>query len=444
MSLLALAAILIGIGEVPHAPETRPNLVVLLCDDLGYGDLGGFGHPKIQTPVIDRLATEGARLTCLYGGAPVCSPSRAGLFSGQNPNRLGIRDWIQLDSGVHLPRDTVTVAQRLKDAGYRTCLSGKWHLNSRFNDQEPTPGDFGFDHWFATQNNTKHQGPSNFVRNGQRVGPIEGHATAIVVDEAIRFIDQNDAREPFAVFVTFHAPHEQIETPEAYTSLYRDVDDPTMRDYFGSVSMIDHEVGRLLDALDSRGLRDRTLVLFTSDNGPETYKRYPSAIHSHGSAAPLRGMKLTMFEGGLRVPGVIRWPGRVRPGGTIAEPIAFYDILPTFCAIAGVAPPETPLDGANILPILTGDGPPVDRPVPLQWQYDHALDAPWRIALRQGPWKLLADADRNHFALYNLDADPTESHDRAAEHPEIVQRLRADLERGYVPPPDVKTSNNHN
>lgn len=438
MLLLALAVAMIG--EAPTANATPPNIVVLLCDDLGYGDLGCFGHPTIKTPVIDRLATEGARLTCLYGGAPVCSPSRAGLFSGQNPNRLGIRDWIRPDSGVHLPRTTVTVAQRLKAAGYRTCLSGKWHLNSRFDGREPTPGDFGFDHWFATQNNAKHQNPSNFVRNGRPVGPLQGHATAIVVDEAIRFIDEGSVQEPFALFVTFHAPHEQIETPEAYTELCKDISDPTVRAYFGSVSMVDHEVGRLLDALDSRGLRDRTLVWFTSDNGPETYKRYPKAIHSHGSAAPLRGMKLTMFEGGLRVPGVVRWPGRVAPGATIAEPIAFYDLLPTFCALAGVAPPDARLDGVNVLPILEGAGNKVERPIPLQWQYDAALDAPWRIALRQGPWKLLADADRRQVALYNLDADPAESHDRAAENPEIVQRLREKLERGYVPPDDMKKS----
>jgi arylsulfatase A len=146
------------------------------------------------------------------------------------------------------------VAQRLKAAGYTTCLSGKWHLNSRFDGREPTPGDFGFDHWFATQNNTKHQDPTNFVRDGKRAGPLRGHATALVVDEAIGFIERAGDR-PFAVFVTFHAPHEQIQTPEAYSSMYADVADPTTRDYYGSVSLVDHEVGRLVAVLDARGLR---------------------------------------------------------------------------------------------------------------------------------------------------------------------------------------------
>ena len=362
---------------------------------------------------------------------PVCSPSRAALFSGRNPNRLGIRDWIDLDSGVYLPRSTVTVAQRLKAAGYTTCLSGKWHLNSRFNGREPTPGDFGFDHWFATQNNTKHQDPTNFVRDGKRAGPLTGHASALVVDEAIGFIEKAGDR-PFAVFVTFHAPHEQIETPEAYTSMYADVAEPTTRDYYGSVSLVDHEVGRLMAALDGRGLRDKTLVLFASDNGPEGLQRYPKAIHSHGSAGPLRGMKLSMYEGGLRVPGVIRWPGRARPGGECAEPVVFYDILPTLCAAAGaVPPPGVALDGVDVLPIL--EGRPVERPVPLHWQYDNALGGPWRVALRRGPWKILADADRKQFALYDVVADIAEGRDLAAERPDVAGQLRAELERLYVP-----------
>ncbi len=428
MTLLVLAA-LIGYG--PSADAPKPNIVVLLCDDLGYGDLGCFGHPRIKTPEIDRLARDGVRLTSLYAGAPVCSPSRAALLSGRNPNRLEIRDWIDQGSGIHLPRPTVTVAQRLKVGGYTTCLSGKWHLNSRFDGREPTPGDFGFDHWFATQNNTKHQDPTNFVRDGKRAGPLKGHASALVVDEAIRFIEGAGDR-PFAVFVTFHAPHEQIETPEAYTSIYADLPDPTMRAYYGSVSLVDHEVGRLVAAIDGRGLRERTLVLFASDNGPEKLRRYPKAIHSHGSAGMLRGMKLSMYEGGLRVPGVIRWPGRVKPGSECVEPFVFYDILPTLCAVAGVAPPPgVALDGVDVLPILEGRS--VERPVPLHWQYDNASDGPWRIALRQGPWKLLADAERKRFALYDVAADVAETRDRAVERPEIVERLRPELERIYVP-----------
>jgi arylsulfatase A len=426
MSLVPLA---VALACLTPAAAPKPNVLVLLCDDLGYGDLGCFGHPRIKTPHLDQLARDGVRLTACYAGAPVCSPSRAALFTGRNPNRSGIRDWIDLNSGIYLPRSEITVARLLRDAGYRTCLAGKWHLNSRFNGVEPTPGDFGFDHWFATQNNARHQDPTNFVRNGRRVGPLQGHATALVVDEALKFIDTADDR-PFAVFVTFHAPHEQISTPEAFTAKYADVPDATRRDYYGSVSLIDHEVGRLLRALDDRKLRDRTLVLFTSDNGPEGLRRYPAAVHSHGSAGPLRGQKLSLYEGGYRVPGILRWPGRAKPATECAEPVCFTDLLPTLCAVAGVEPPrDRPLDGVNVLPLL--DGKPVARPRPLYWQYDKAEGGPWTLALRQGPWKLLADAKRERFALYNLVEDVAEAHDRAAEQPERVKELRVLLERMY-------------
>jgi arylsulfatase A len=435
--MLFLAAVAL-FGSAPGQQAAKPNIVVLLCDDLGYGDLGCFGHPRIKTPEIDRLARDGLRLTCLYAGAPVCSPSRAALFCGQNPNRLGIRDWIDQGSGVFLPRSTVTVAQRLKAAGYTTCLSGKWHLLSRWSGSEPTPGDFGFDHWFATQNNTKHQDPTNFVRNGKPVGPLKGHASQLVVDEAIGFMDKAGG-SPFAVFVTFHAPHEQIETPAAYSSMYADIHDPTIRDYYGSVSLLDHEVGRLLAALDARGLRERTLVLFTSDNGPEGLRRYATAIHSHGSAGPLRGMKLSMYEGGLRVPGIVRWPGRIKPKTESAEPVAFYDILPTLCAVAGVAPPSgSPLDGVNVLPILEGRSQSVERRVPLHWQYDNAQGGPWRIAIRRGPWKLLADAELKQFALFDMVNDFAEKKEQSAERPELVAQMKAELKRLYLPPDPAK------
>ncbi|SIO59324.1 arylsulfatase A [Singulisphaera sp. GP187] len=413
------------------ADTAKPNIVVLVADDLGYGDLGCFGHSRIKTPNLDRMAGEGVRLTSFYSGAPICSPSRAALFTGRNPNRVGVRDWIRGDSGVHLPRTEITIAQRLKSAGYTTCLSGKWHLNSRFNGSEPTPGDFGFDHWFATQNNTAHQNPPNFVRNGKRVAPLKGHASTLVVDEALKFI-ADAGEKAFAVFVTFHAPHEQVAAPESYRAMYSDLKDQTMRDYYGSVSLIDHEVGRLLEALDTRGLRDKTLVLFTSDNGPQALLGYPNAIHSHGSAGPFRGMKLSMYEGGYRVPAIVRWPARVKPGTECAEPIGFTDLMPSLCALAGVAPPaDRTLDGVNILPLL--DGKSVDRPRPLHWQFDYAEDGPWRVSMRRGPWKLLADAKRERFALYHVVEDAGETRDRSMDQPELVQEMKMELEQLYVP-----------
>jgi arylsulfatase A len=409
----------------PVAP--RPNVVVLLCDDLGYGDLGCFGHPVLQTPHLDRLAAGGLKLTACYAASPVCSPSRAGLLTGRSPQRAGILDWIPLNSGTFLRRDEVTVAALLKAAGYRTAHVGKWHLNSRMDGSEPTPGDHGFDHWFATQNNAEpsHEGPVNFVRNGKRVGPLKGNSSTLIVDEALHFL--RAGKGPFFLNVWFHAPHEPVAAPDAFTRPYARVADATKRAYYGSVSLVDHEVGRLLRALDEMKLRDNTFVLFTSDNGPETLGRYKGATRSHGSPGPLRGMKLHLHEGGIRVPGIVSWPGHTRPGSVSAEPVCGVDLLPTLCELAGARPlARRALDGASFLPVLHGR--PVARRVPLYWQFDRAL-GPWKVAVRQGPWKLLADAKLEKFALYNLDEDVGEARDLAARRPERVKELAAALRR---------------
>ncbi|MEE3221148.1 MAG: sulfatase-like hydrolase/transferase, partial [Planctomycetota bacterium] len=205
----------------------RPNIVVILCDDLGYGDLACYGHPHIKTPNLDRLAAAGIRLTACYSAAPVCSPSRVGLLTGRVPNRAGVYDWIPAAGGpradardqVHMRREETTIAHLLKTAGYATCLSGKWHCNSYFNSpKQPQPGDSGFDHWFATQNNAapSHENPVNFVRNGKRVGKLQGYSCQLVIDEAINWLDRlakKSPQQPFFLFATFHEPHEPVASP---------------------------------------------------------------------------------------------------------------------------------------------------------------------------------------------------------------------------------------
>jgi arylsulfatase A len=231
------------VSSLADAAEPKPNFVVILCDDLGYGDLACYGHPKIKTPNIDKLAADGIKLTSCYCGQPVCSPSRAALFTGRNPNRYGIRDWIAPASKVHLSKREITIASLLKLSGYRTCLAGKWHLNSAMDGSEPTPGDHGFEHWFATQNNAapSHIDPNNLIRNGVAVGPMKGHATTLVVDESIAFLDQAKDK-PFALFATFHAPHEPVATPKDVENEYKDEANTDLRSYYGSVALIDREV----------------------------------------------------------------------------------------------------------------------------------------------------------------------------------------------------------
>jgi len=417
-------------GRAGAQAAPRANFIVVLCDDLGYGDLACYGHPALQTPCLDRLAAEGMRLADCYASAPVCSPARAGLLTGRTPFRLGITDWIPNNSPMHLRRGEITVARLLKSVGYATCHVGKWHCNGRFNSPEqPQPGDLGFDHWFSTQNNAapSHLHPTNFVRNGQAVGPLKGYASALVVDEAIAWLKGLKADQPFCLFVWFHAPHEPIAAAEEFTRLYPGTDTPERAAYYGDVSQMDFEVGRLMKALDDRGLRDDTFVFFTSDNGPETLSRYRGAQRSYGSPGPLRGMKLHLYEGGIRVPGIIRWPGKAKAGQVCREPINNTDLLPTLCAIAGArVPADRAIDGASLLPVL--DGKPIERRLPLYWQYDKAIGKP-KAALREGAWKLLAHAGLRSFELYNLEDDVKESADLAAKEPDRAKAMAERLTR---------------
>jgi len=419
----------------PHE-RRRTNFLVVLCDDLGYGDLGCFGHRHIKTPHLDRFAAEGMKLTSCYAAAPVCSPSRAGMLTGRTPYRCGVYDWIPSGSSMHLPASELTVAKLLRRAGYATCHVGKWHCNGKFNSPEqPQPDDHGFEWWFSTQNNARpsHRNPTNFVRNGRPVGPLQGYSSDLIVDEAIDWIENHyDRTRPFCLFVWFHSPHEPIATADRFMQMY---EGKTGAIYYGNVTQMDYAFGRLLAALDRLGLSDDTFVLFTSDNGPETLNRYRGAHRSFGSPGPLRGMKLHLYEGGIRVPGIIRWPGKVEAGAVCDEPVNGTDILPTLCGIAGVpVPQDRPIDGVDIRPIF--EGRPLQRPVPLYWRYDRALSRPFTVAMRQGRWKLLADNGLTRFELYDLDSDIGERHNlagreviRLAQMRKVLQRLHQQIQQ---------------
>ena len=237
----------------------------------------------------------------------------------------------RLDSGTkwNLPApEEVTIAQILQKAGYRTCHAGKWHLNSEIDGSERTPGEAGFDHWLYTQNNAapSHLDPTNFVRNGKRVGKLEGPSSHLVVAEAIQFLKDHEA-EPFFLNLWFHETHEPVAAADEFLKLYPKEENLDRRHYLGDVSQMDAAVGKLMKYLDDNGLRDNTFVFFTSDNGPETLKRYANGTRSYGSPGPLRGMKLHVTEGGYRVPGIIRWPGHVKAGEVWSEPICSVDLL---------------------------------------------------------------------------------------------------------------------
>ena len=415
--------------EPAETPARRPNFVFLLCDDLGYGDLGCYGHPDIRSPNLDRLASEGMRLSACYAPAPVCSPARAGFLTGRVPMREGIADWIPEGSPIHLRREAVTIARLLKGAGYATCMAGKWHLSGRMDGTQPTPGDHGFDHWLATQNNAapSHRNPVNFVRNGQAVGPLEGYSSALIVDEAIRWLEARTPDQPFFLYVPFHSPHEPVATDDGFVRMYAGADAPNRAAYCGNVSQMDAEVGRLVKAVDAAGFGRHTLVFFTSDNGPETLNRYKGAARSYGWPGAMRGMKLHLYEGGIRVPGILRWTGTVPGGQPVGDPVSGVDVLPTFAALAGVrAPTDRAIDGASLVPLLNGRR--VERTRPLYWDYPRALGGP-KAAMRDGDWKILSAPPFKTFELYNLRDDPSERRDVAAAEPERVRALGRALVR---------------
>ena len=470
-----ITSIVAGIVSILASPDRmmaaesdplRPNIVVILCDDLGYGDLACYGHPHIKTPNLDKLALGGIRLKACYSAAPVCSPSRVGLLTGRSPNRAGVYDWIPAARGarpdardqVHMRRKEITIPRLLKKAGYATCLSGKWHCNSYFNSaKQPQPGDAGFDHWFATQNNAapSHENPVNFVRNGKSVGPLKGYSCQLVVDEAINWLDglnKSAPKQPFFLFCAFHEPHEPVASPPELVAKYKSVArNEDEAQYFANVENVDRATGRLLAALDRLGKRENTLVIFTSDNGPETLKRYRGARRSYGTPKPLRGMKLWTTEAGFRVAGIISWPGRIKSPTVSDEPVWSLDFLPTFCQLAGVKLPEgVKLDGTDFSPIL--EGKTVERNSPLFWCYFNALNE-HRVAMRDGPWKLLAKIDQGKFrklqnvndrniqsvraakltdfALYRVTEDIGESTDVIEKHVEQAVVLKKKLEKIY-------------
>ncbi len=448
--LLPLLAPAAAFGQTAQKKPDRPNIVILLCDDLGYGDLACYGHPTIRTPNLDKLAKQGVQFTEFYSASPVCSPSRAGLLTGRCPTRSGVYTWINPNNPMHLPASEATLATLLRRAGYRTAHVGKWHLNGMFNSaKQPQPGDHGFDHWFSTQNNAAptHENPKNFVRNGKAVGPLKGFSCQLVADEAITWLKAGGAGpQPFFLFACFHEPHEKVASPADLVASYPKARNQDEAQYFANVTNIDRAVGRILAALDELGVADNTIVLFASDNGPETLNRYPTATRSYGVVGRLRGRKLWLFEGGIRVPGILRWPGKTQPGKTSDVPVWSLDLLPTLCQAAGAkVPTDRPIDGTSFLPAL--EGKKIERKTPLFWHYYRALGEP-RVALRDGDWvvlagcaplptgagaalvtgdmKLIKEAKLTTFELYNLRDDVGQTKDLAKQEP---QRLRTMSER---------------
>ncbi|HYH57207.1 MAG TPA: sulfatase-like hydrolase/transferase [Anseongella sp.] len=441
-----------GPGPRGKAAEAPPNIIFILMDDMGYADLSAFGNGPVKTPNIDRLAREGIKFTDFYVASPICSPSRVALMTGQYPSRH--RFYSYLDSREknarrkmpdYLDPGVATVAGTLKKAGYATAHFGKWHMGGgRDVGDAPLPADYGFDESLVSFEGL---GDRLLIRGDKlseasarlgrgKVTWVEKHEmTGHYVDRAIAFIKKHRGR-PFYIDLwpnDVHDPHQP--KPEDREKFAGFANNRYRQDFYAVLYQLDRQVGRLLDTLDAMGLARNTLVVLTSDNGPTDWPfYYKEYFQPPGSADPFRGRKWSLYEGGIRVPFLARWPGRI-PAGAVDSVTVMHstDLFPTFCRVAGAKAPGG-LDGQDMSGPLSGRHRP--REAPLFWEYGREgvvlkpgnprFISP-QLAVREKSWKLLVNADSTELALYDLSKDPAENHNLAERHPEIAGRMAAEV-----------------
>lgn len=444
----------------------QPNIVYILADDLGYGDISVFGQKHFKTPNIDRIAKEGIQFTQHYSGSTVCAPSRSCLMTGLHTGHTPIRGNFEIrpEGQSPLPAETVTIAEVLKKEGYVTGAFGKWGLG--FPGSEGDPVNQGFDSFFGynCQRIAHNYYPYHLWENENRVildaneGRQEGvYAPEMIQEKTLEFIEANKD-QPFFCYVPHVIPHAELFAPESYMErfrgkflpekVYEGVDDgPNYRNgpygsqpdshaaFVAMVTMLDDHVGQILDKLEELGLDDNTIVLFTSDNGPHMEGGAdPEYFDSNG---PLRGHKRDLYEGGIRVPLLARWPGKIKAGSSSDHVSAFWDFLPTVCELAGIKTPKG-LDGVSYASSLLGSGKQQAHSF-LYWAFH---EKGGRVAVRKGDWKLVKynlDKDPEaQWELYDLSKDIGEERNVAARYPEIVSELASLAERSEVPSPIEK------
>jgi len=424
----------------------KPNIVYILADDLDYAELGCYGQKKIKTPNIDKLAAEGMKFTQHYSGNPVCAPSRCALMTGLHTGHTQVRGnkqvggkegWV-LGSTIGgqwpLEAGTVTIAGILKDAGYTTGAFGKWGLGLVGTTGDPNKQ--GFDHFYGyiCQRQAHTFYPNHLWRDGEvewieanKDGKEQVYSHDLIAQEALKFIRTNKDR-PFFLYVPFTIPHMALQVPEDSLAEYRGKwpDPPYKGDkgyfphpnpracYAAMVTRMDKDVGRIMSLLKELALDDNTLVIFTSDNGPTFNGGSDSAFFE--SAKPLRGLKGSVYEGGIRVPYIARWPGRIKAAGTSNHISAFWDFMPTCCELIGEDPPRD-IDGISMLPTLFGRDQEQRKHEYLYWELRG------QQAIRMDKWKALRLKPGRKIELYNLESDIAESNDLTDEHPEVVAKM---------------------
>jgi uncharacterized sulfatase len=424
---ITIAGVLLDAPAIACAAREaeKPNIVFLLIDDMGWPDVACYGHPFHESPTIDKLCADGMKFTDFYAATPVCSSTRSTIQSGQYSARTGITDfipghWRPFEKLVvppienELPADIKTPGDALRTAGYVTGYFGKWHLGP---ENTNGPDRRGYDvtartigREFQTWRKTREAGP-------KRVD--------LLTDQTIWFIEQNSER-PFFVTLSHHTVHIPLEaTAESikkYTAKSKPEEGVNHPTYAAMVEDLDASIARILNTLDELGLAENTIVVFTSDNGG-LRQIYTGVGEIVSTNAPLRDEKGTLYEGGIRVPMIVRWPGVVPPGSTCDAPTTTADLLPTFCQLTGAALPDQPIDGSSMMPLLTGDATDLGRDA-IYFHYPHYHHSRPAGAIRAGDWKLIEFFDDDTLELYNLRQDLGESKNLAVEMPERAKRMQ--------------------
>ena len=417
----------------PATKGDRPNVIIILSDDQGWGDVGFNGCTDIPTPNLDKLAEGGISFQCGYATHPYCSPSRAGLLSGRYQYRFGHENNMPYNDehpDAGLPLDQLLISKLLHQNGYQTCAIGKWHLGDA---EKFWPTNRGFDDWFGFSG-----GGNNYWGDSGKKNPMKGilrNGKPVPLDEltyltddfseaAVRYIDTyTKSDKPFFMYLAYNAPHAPIQATREYLDKTEHIEDGKRASYAGMVVGLDAGIGKVIQKLKDSGEYDNTLIFFYSDNGG----------HLGGaSSAPFRGHKGMLFEGGIREPFLISWPKKIKGGSRYQQFISALDIYPTILAAAGVQHPQPEkLDGVNLLPYLSGKKTASPHDI-LFWRYSDGLG----YAVRKNDWKLVKSGYKHAFLLFNLKNDPYEHHNLAAQFPEKMEELKADYarwEKGTVP-----------
>jgi arylsulfatase A-like enzyme len=421
------------------AEEQKPNILYIMADDQGWKDVGFHGS-DIKTPQLDKLAETGAQFEQFYA-QPMCTPSRASLMTGRYPHRYGLQTLVIPSAGTYgLATDEWLLPQALKEAGYKTAIVGKWHLGHA--DRTYWPRQRGFDYQYGPllgeidyYTHSAH-GTRDWFRNNEPVVE-EGYVTQLLGRDAVRLIREHDPKIPLFLYLAFTAPHAPYQAPQKYLDRYRNIADPSRRTYAAMISCMDDEISKVLAALQEKQMLANTLVIFQSDNGGPRSAQFTGEIDMSKSTipadnGPYRDGKGMLYEGGVRVVALANWPGHIKPGTVVKQPIHIVDMYPTLAGLAGVtAGKNKPLDGLDVWPaIAAGKTSPRSEVV---------LDIePFRAAIRRGDWKLVWRATLpSSVELFNLAQDPSEKTNLADKNPQLVKELQQRIEslaREAVPP----------